>query len=816
MIRDFHENRKMECYEATIEIEQDVSCEVELGDTILSSIVYLLFRYSNEREMVLHIKRNISDEEVRVAKFKYDHDNSCNEFKSNIVKKLEGCIKSGEVQAMNMDSKVFVAFTNHDQKYMDYFKRIDTSGNKYEVLMNVVVVQKKILMKIAYNGEMYYKKKIENIKEHLTGIIEEFICNGDKIIKNIDYVTEDEKNNILNVFNGIINSGNRKTINERFQEVAEKFKDSTALNDYQGEITFRELDRLSNKLGRYLMGNGVGIGDIVGIIMDRSKFTVALMIGIMKAGGTYLPIDKAFPKERKKLLLKDSQTKLLITDENIPDLEINQVHIHELLKSKNLESISDDKIEIEYSSNNIAYVLYTSGSTGKPKGVRVSHTNVLGYVEAFKEEFKISSEDVILQQATYTFDTFVEEVYPGLLTGSTVVVIKKEQLLDMDEFKDVILKNKVSIISSTPYIVDRLNSLDILKSLRLVISGGAVLRTDNMDNLMKNMEVYNTYGPTETTVCATYFNCKNLKEFNTIPIGKPIKNYHVLIVDQYGRLCPVGVQGEILIGGVGVTDGYLSDECKTKKAFVRTEFYGEQIMYKTGDLGRWLPDGNVEFMGRKDFQIKIRGYRIEVGEIETTILNYGGIKDVIVKTVENNGKDYLCAYIASDFTVDTQHLKGFLNDNLPTYMVPTFIVSMEEFPMLDNHKVDIESLWNPFQNSNEINSKENIELKDDIEKRVYDIWRGILGHCDFTCKMSFFDVGGNSLNIVEVSEKISKSFNIEMKIVTLFNNPDISSISKEIRKNWDMNEERDKKIRSVTRAKRMKDNIKKLKGMKER
>lgn len=794
--KDFYINEDCGRFEIVIDIDVCSKGIYDVEELIFSSFIYLLFRYCEQDEFVLHVGKKIEmSKDIVPVIFKYDDNDSCFDFIKNIMKtyekfcffynllKHESISKSErEVIDNKLLSNVLINFYDYDKEFIDYDKENEFTNKDYEFEAIIAKSIDKVFLYLKYAKGMFYEEKIKNISRHLLEVVKKFQTNKNIKIKNIDYVTEYERNIILNEFNKLeIPSIDRVTIHENFEKSVKQFPNNVAINHNNQKITYEELNKLSNKISRLLIKKGLQANSVVAICMERSIHSISAILAIMKAGAIYIPIDYQYPAERIKFIIEDSNCKMVITDKNLSELDVENIDIINIINNHEIKDFCDYNIDLDYKSSDIAYILYTSGSTGTPKGVLVTHSNVMSYIEAFQNEFKITSKDVILQQSTYTFDTFVEEVYSSLFSGSTLVIIDKKLLIDSTELKKVINNNNVTLVSGTSYIIDKLNKIDGIESVKTFISGGDVLKYKHISNLLNKTNVYNTYGPTETTVCATYFKCKDLDKYNSIPIGKPIKNCNIVIIDNYGNLAPIGIAGEICIGGEGVTKGYLNNTNLTNKKFVENPYNQFKLMYKTGDRGKWLPDGNIEFIGRKDFQIKIRGYRIEIGEIEANILEYKGIKEVLVTIKSQNSMEYLCAYIVINENINISDLKKFLLSKLPNYMIPTFIIELKAFPLLNNCKINMEELPNPFEICN-VNCEDKIKFKDEIEKKVFHLWKDVLGHNNFTTEDNFFEIGGNSINIMVAVNKIAEEFNINIEAISLFNNPNIKLISDLIRK----------------------------------
>ncbi|MCP5050286.1 MAG: AMP-binding protein, partial [bacterium] len=472
--------------------------------------------------------------------------------------------------------------------------------------------------------------------------------------------------------------------------------------------------------------------------------------------------------------------------------------------------------------DDLATFIYTSGTTGNPKGVMVEHSNAVAYVYSFYHEFDLTPNDIFLQQASFAFDVFVEEVFPILLIGGRSVMVQREVIMDIDLLSDFMLKQGITIISCSPLLLNEINHLPNTGSIRIFINGGDVLKREYISNLLKQGKVYNTYGPTESTVCATYYRCLEDGP-DSPPIGKPIANYSVYILGKDSRLLPVGVPGELCVAGAGVSRGYLNrpeltnekfevrsskfeveaqSHCKLNAAepretkesersepydgvkphhnfALRTSHFALSLtLYHTGDLARWLENGNIEFLGRIDHQVKIRGYRIELGEIENRLLRHPEIKDAVVAVMENESGDrYLCAYpvAAGEEEVSPAQLKDYLSTDLPDYMIPAFFVWLDSFPLTATGKVDRKMLPDP----QSIREQEHIAPRDETEKQLAGIWSEILEIEEDAIGVDsdFFQLGGFSWKATLLISRIHLDFNVRVPLTEVFRTPTIRELS---------------------------------------
>ncbi|WP_146154561.1 non-ribosomal peptide synthetase, partial [Chitinophaga ginsengisoli] len=518
----------------------------------------------------------------------------------------------------------------------------------------------------------------------------------------------------------------------------------------------------SNRLAHYLrLECGVGAGSVVGLLSGRSTTTVIALLGILKSGAAYLPIDTDYPVERIRYMLEDSGAALLLCDSIVPELNCRQ----ELL-SADLSGYADSYPDWEISSNDTAYVIYTSGSTGQPKGVAISHASLVDYVETFSEYFGVNRADIVLHQSSLSFDTAVEELYPILSAGGELV-IAREGGKAVSAMCELIRCHRVTILSTTPLVIGEINHGGYdLSSLRTLISGGDEIRVGQIDKLPLSLDIYNTYGPSESTVCATYHKIEDRSK--AVLLGRPIRNRAVYIMDRQGRLQPAGVRGEIVLGGTGISKGYLHREALNKERFISNE-YGTGMLYRTGDQGWWTAEGELVFGGRIDTQLKLRGYRIEPGEIEHVLLGYIGIEGSVVVPVEIGGVLQLVGYYSGQ-TVSAESLRAYLLSLLPWYMVPAHLVCLEQLPRTVNGKIDRERL--PFPEVGETTLPEGEQ-----EVLLAVIWQEELGKAVIHRGDNFFALGGHSLSAVRVLSRVYEQTGVRLELRDLFLHPELHALA---------------------------------------
>ena len=550
---------------------------------------------------------------------------------------------------------------------------------------------------IYYNSSCYNYNSIIEIGELYINTINDAIKDLDQNISSLDIIPLNQTQKILNEFNNTYDDlKNNNTVIDYFVKRAKDSPDNIALVLNDENLSYGALNEKSDLVYKTLLSRGISENSVVAIIGDQTLELFIGIIGILKAGAAYLAIDKSHPKQRIDYMIKDSHVKWIMGDSNdlllINNEEVIKIDISYILKEQSGNEYIFPKVNLE----NVAYILYTSGTTGYPKGIITEHKNLITYCSAFLNEFKLSSESIILQQASFSFDTFIEEVFPMFMVGGRVVVATPDIVMDVKKLSNYIIKNSISIIDCSPLLIYELgNVINKTNNLDIIISGGDVLKGEYLNNFVEQKVCYNTYGPTETTVCATFYQCKENKT-GDVPIGKPIVNYEVLILNEHSKLVPIGYPGEICISGGGVVRGYINNVELTHEKFINNPYKLSQRIYKSGDFGKFDDNGIINFLGRKDNQVSLRGYRIELSEIENQLLKYNEIINAVVVSIDRKGDKYICSYFVSNSDVSDDQLRNYLAVRLPNYMIPSFFIRIENIPVNSNGKIEVKSLPDPF------------------------------------------------------------------------------------------------------------------------
>lgn len=477
------------------------------------------------------------------------------------------------------------------------------------------------------------------------------------------------------------------TIYGLFKEAVQKYGYKTAIKENKRTLTFRELSDMVDMIADSFPDNTKAVG----IVMRHRAEMIASILAVLKTGAMYVPAEPTFPTGRIHYMMDEAKVDFVLTEMQFASKLENYEQIYSDCSICQAVPGSETR-EYKQDPDSLAYILYTSGTTGRPKGVSVTNRNVCHYVRAFEHEFHPTVGDVMLQYSVCSFDIFVEEVFTSLLNGAALAIPSEDAKKDIHSLMSFVERHDVTMLSGFPYLLAEMNHLpEIPATLRLLISGGDVLRAHHVNNLLEKAEVYNTYGPSETTVCASYYRCRDgqIMEDGTYTIGKPVLGTQIKILDEAGNEVPAGKTGEICIYGGGVSNGYIGDHAEENKAFVRLPHGG--VMYRSGDLGYLLPDGNIAFLHRKDTQIMIYGKRVEVMEVESKLYQCSGVKQAIVRPfTDEEGLSYMIAYIVpKENGLKVSQVRRELSENLPSFMIPEFIVKMPQIPLNTNGKPDM-------------------------------------------------------------------------------------------------------------------------------
>ncbi|RBL90280.1 non-ribosomal peptide synthetase [Chitinophaga flava] len=621
----------------------------------------------------------------------------------------------------------------------------------------------------------------EDLVAIYTAILQHIITSPSLPLYQAGIVAATQQQQLLNQFNTIpVLYNDYTSVLELFAEQVQHQPDTTAIVFENTSLSYQQLDETSDKLASYLKTvYHVQPDQRVALMMDRSEKTIIAMLAVLKAGAAFVPVDPVYPPARKQYIIQDAATVLLITQTDyIFDIDYYQGPMFAIDAQLDGLPAADRTILSIGAADNLAYVIYTSGSTGQPKGCAMTAANLSHYIQwANAWYFKNGQPPHFALFTSISFDLSITSIFCPLTSGGTITVYNQQ--LDMADVLQQCCdpRSGVNAIKVTPSHVNMIAQLNLAETaIHTAILGGEQVTTEQvraLKSLNPQMHVYNEYGPTETTVGCIV---KELDEHAPILIGKPISETTIFILSTQGQLCPVGVPGEICISGAGLARQYLNNPQLTAQKFVPNPFRPGQRMYKTGDLGRWLPDGQIQFIGRKDEQVKIRGYRIEPGEIENVLLIHPDITQAVVITVNNKaGEKELAAYFVSALALSAADLKSFLSTQLPAYMHPSYLIQLDTLPLTHNGKIDKTKLPIPTEQAS--GRAAYAAPTNDTEEQLVDIWREILGRDQIGIDDNFFDIGGHSLTALRLHHALSKHHGYQLKLQDIYNQPTIREMA---------------------------------------
>ena len=610
-----------------------------------------------------------------------------------------------------------------------------------------------------YNGDLYTAERITRLMGHFQTLLKGIVKNPQQKVGELPLLTDPEKQQILVEWNQTqVPYQDHQCIHQLFEEQVAKNPDAVAVIYEQECLTYQQLNQKANQLAHYLQSLGIKTEELVGVCVERSPLIIIGILGILKAGAAYLPLDPSYPPNRLIYMVEDSGVSVVLTQEKLANT----------LQLENLQKVyldqdwpiisqqSSDPPVSETQAKNLAYVIYTSGSTGKPKGVLLAHKGVCNLATQQRKIFNIKAQSRVLQFASFSFDASVWEIFMALGSGATLVMGDSDSLLPGENLLNLLKKQKITIATLPPSALAVMPT-DELPDLQSLIVAGESSSADLLKKWCQNRHVFNAYGPTESTVCTTIALIKDPQE--KPPIGKPLGNFQVYILDPCLNPVPIGINGELYIGGEGLAKGYLGQPELTNSKFISNPFNDDPAsrLYKTGDIVRYLADGNIDFMGRIDHQIKIRGFRIELGEIETVLSQHPQVQEGIVIAREDElGVKRLSAYVIPvTQQLTRQELRQFLQDKLPNYMVPAFLMLLDSFPLTPNGKVDRRALPIPEIDLHELENY--IAPSTDTETILAQIWQSVLGRERISIHDNFFELGGDSIIGIQIVAKANQA-----------------------------------------------------------
>nr|WP_251036222.1 non-ribosomal peptide synthetase [Paenibacillus sp. ISL-20] len=639
-------------------------------------------------------------------------------------------------------------------------------------------------LSVFYSANKYRFETIQSLSVYLLRYLELIAHNLNTKIELIELLSDAEKQQLLDEFNDTEAAYPETTIHRLFEEQAQRSPEQTAIVFEEQRLTYRELNARANQIARYLRKMGVVQDQTVAIVMERSLEMIVGILGILKAGAAYLPIDPEYPADRIAFMLEDSSSDCVVIQSHLSKC-IPKTYTGKILDLNSGEFHIEDEANPDYECalTSLAYVIYTSGTTGNPKGVMIEHRNISNTLQWRREMYGLACSDTVVVATPFVFDAFVTSMFTTLISGASAVLTEINEFINRLNHggAEGTEGTEITHFIGTPSMYSLMLEHALpkrLEGLKQVTLGGEPLSNNLIDKtarILPQAEIINEYGPTENSVVATVYRVEQGKQ-SIRTIGKPISNTKIYIVDESNRLKPVGFSGELCIAGMGVARGYLNNSELTASKFVASPFGAEERMYRTGDLARWMPDGNIEFLGRVDHQVKIRGYRIELGEIEAQLLRNEGIREAVVTAREDeSGTGYLCAYVVSETEMTADELRQQAGEGVPEYMIPSVFVRLAEIPLTKNGKVDRKALPEPDDSIK--SGAAYVSPRNETEERLLIIWQSVL-QADLIGMMdNFFALGGHSLKATTLVARISQAFGVEIPLREVFQRPTIAEMA---------------------------------------
>ncbi|HEY8095231.1 MAG TPA: amino acid adenylation domain-containing protein, partial [Methylobacter sp.] len=673
------------------------------------------------------------------------------------------------------------------------FLLADTDTTQFDLILELSETPYGLAGEVKYAADLFEASTIDRLIDHFQTLLGGIVAHPEAQLSEFSLLTEPERRQLLVEWNNtaIELPDDTGFIHQLFEGQVRRTPQAVAVVYKNQQLTYGELNARSNQLAHYLRHIGVGPEALVGVCLERSIDQVIGWLAILKAGGAYVPLDPCYPKELLAFMLEDSAPVALLTNGQYQVLFSDMSRCPHLIDLSTqcpvwaiFPDTNPDHKRVGLKSENLAYVIYTSGSTGKPKGVEIVHRSLQNLLPWYiREGTDLTCDDAVLVVTSMAFDVTQKVIYGPLLAGARLVLASEP--FDPQAIVKLVLKERISMMTITPSgfytLIDAGNNGE-LGSLRRVFLGGEPMQPAKLLEMPEpRPEFFNNYGPTECTMIATCYRMSpDLKQYlnRPVPIGKPIRNVRIYILDSYRQPVPIGVAGEIYIGGVAVGRGYLNRPELTAERFVRDPFVPEADarMYKTGDLARWLVDGTIEFLFRNDLQVKIRGFRIELNDIEATLLQHPQLREVAVDVYEPvPGDKRLVAYMVSrgNPIIGSNEVRDFLKLKLPEFMIPSAYVFLNELPLTSNGKLNRKALPLPLA---EVISKECSAPRNEIERKLIVIWKNLLAVKDIDIHDNFFELGGHSLLAVKMATEISKQFNFDIPLGAVYQSPTVEEL----------------------------------------
>ncbi len=655
---------------------------------------------------------------------------------------------------------------------------------KYDLTFNIFRTGNQIRCSINYSTDLFTEETIKRMATHWQQLLASISKQPQIPISELTMLSHSEKHQVLHDWNATGTAYSQNFyIHQLFEEQVKRSPDAIALKFLEQALRYSELNAKANQLAHYLISQGISSDDLVGICLERSLEMVIGLLGILKAGAAYVPLDPHLPKERLAFMLNDIKPAMVLTQAKFADYDFDSSKMLVLDDWLQFESFPAVNPDVILHPDSLAYCIYTSGSTGQPKGAGVSHQGILNRLQWMQTEYQLNNQDSVLQKTPYSFDVSVWEFFWTLATGARLVIAAPELHKDTHALITLIQHENITIIHFVPSMLQmfiNMSGVENCGSLKRVICSGEALSVDMVRQFQQKLSaaLYNLYGPTEASVDVSHWTCPSASQDITIPIGKPIANIQLYILDNHLNPVPFGTAGELHIAGVGLGRGYLNRPALTAEKFIPNPYgVAGSRLYKTGDLVRYRSDGNIEYLGRIDHQVKIRGFRIELGEIEATLLTHADVKEAVVLAREDQaGEKRLVAYLVEQQagTLQIDNLKIQLKASLFDYMIPSAFVVLEKMPLSNNGKLDRKKL--PMPDVGAMPNREYEAPQNEIEIAISEIWQVLFNTETVSRHDHFFELGGHSLMVISLIQCLHER-GLFADVRTIFSNPILSDMA---------------------------------------
>lgn len=788
---------------------QDLSKSLNVSEytLFLTALYILLYKYTSQTDLIVASPlagRNFDEISNVIGMFvnniilreNMNIDSSVSELLKDVQNTVNNAISNQpypyELIAKKLNNNpslldvVFTYQNNKKDKYIIGDSNLalisaDTKTSKFNIWLEII--PDTFTFNLEYNCDLFKKETIESFLTHYIYILDQLLVNIDIKVDDLEIITKDEFK-LLEKFNKTDGPINDDTVVSIFENQVRQHPNDIAIICEDMSLTYDELNKKANSLAHHLIQKGIGANDIVCIMTNRSFETIVCMMAILKAGAAFFNVDPTYPIDRTKYYLEDSKTRYVLTQKELRDRVSSIENCIEIdLSIEEIYNKNFDNPNVKIGMQDLSYLIYTSGSTGKPKGTMLNHIGFANMVKAMTlvlDYLKEGNKHCIASVTSTPFDIFVYEIIVSLTHGLKIAMATNAEHRNPKLLDELIRRCNVDVMTVTPSLMkinyDNREPDTALANVKNMVFGGEPLPekfVQDLRALADDITIYNIYGPSEITILS---NVQNLDGETEITTGPPIMNTQIHILDKNMKRVPIGVVGEIYISGIQVGLGYIGKPELTNEKFLDNPF-GEGKMYKSGDIGRWTFDGKVQCLGRIDHQIKLRGLRIELGEIENIILNIKGVSSAVVNKIEMDNKEFLCGYYVCENDINENDVKDTLRKSLPPYMVPTYIVKLQEMPYTINRKIDRKALPLPELNKPAINSKVNIEELNSSEEKLLQIWKNILKIEDIDVNDNFFDIGGDSVYAISMQIEAVK-YGLDFEYSDIFTHPTIKELSK--------------------------------------